>query len=183
MKLRLQALLAALVLLSFVAIAQPALASTSGGSGFARWVLLDDESHIQLNMSVPELITNETAITFRGNALNNHTASITIYVGIDINGTEAYSGAVTCAANNTTTSVSVSFLADTLSVGDDQYINITMLVGDNVTVDDYWNGTVNITTQFQVMTAWMIYVTISVVTIILIMVVVSAIVKTFKRWN
>jgi hypothetical protein len=187
MKLRIQALAMALLLVAFMVVAQPALAltshSTSGGTGFGRWVLFQPVAgNIELNMSVPEEITNETDYTFHGNAIHNTTGTSTIYVSIDINGTWAYSGAVTVPANNTTKDVPVTFAADRLSQGDDQNISIYLKVGDNVTIDAFWvGGTINITTQFAVLTDWIISTVLAIVTVMLVFVVVGMIVRVMKR--
>lgn len=180
MNLKTQALLTVLVVLAFVGIAQPALASTSGGSGFGRWVLLES-GDIDCNMSVPQTITNETAYTFRGNVVNSDTSATTCYMTITVNGTAAYSGATACEGNNTTTRMTVTFPADTLSQGDGQWINVSLLVGDNVTVDDYWNSTINITTNIEFMVAYMIYIVTVMVTLVVIVMVVAWLAKALGR--
>ena len=175
-----QTLLVVLVILAFVGIAQPALAATTGGSGFARWVLLES-GDVDCNMSVPEIMTNETAFSFRGNVVNAAGSNTAINVHVTINGTAAYSGSVTAVGNNTTTRVTVTFPADALSQGDDQWINVSLLVGDNITVDDYWNGTINITTNIDYMVSYMTYIIVVMITIVLIVVIMFAIVKMFKK--
>lgn len=175
-----QTLLVVLVILAFVGIAQPALAATTGGSGFTRWVLLES-GDIDCNMSIPELMTNETAFSFRGNVANAAGSNTAINVHVTINGTAAYSGSVTAVGNNTTTAVTVTFPADTLTQGDDQWINVSLLVGDNVTVDDYWNGTINITTSMNYMVSQLTYIIITMMTIVLIVVIMLALVKMFKK--
>ncbi len=180
MKTQTQALLVALLILTFVGITQPALAATSGGTGFTRWVLLES-GDIDNNMSIPQVMTNETAFTFRGSIANAAGSNTEVNVHITINGTAAYSGAVTAIGNNTTTAVTVSFVADALSQGDDQWINVSMLVGDNVTVDDYWNGTINITTNIDYMVSYLTYLIVVMISLILIIVIMVVIVKMFKR--
>lgn len=179
MKTQTQALLAVLLVLAFVGIAQPALAATTGGTGFTRWVLLEN-GDIDCNMSIPEIMTNETAFVFRGNAANAAGSDTAINVHVTINGTAAYSGTVTAVGNNTTTRVTVSFAADTLTQGDDQWINVSLLVGDNITVDDYWNGTINITTNMNYMVSYLTYLIVVMMTLVLIVVVMFMIVKMFK---
>lgn len=180
MKTQTQALLAVLLILAFVGIAQPALAATSGGSGFTRWVLLES-GDIDCNMSIPEVMTNETAFSFRGNVANAAGTGTAINVHVTINGTAAYSGTVTATGNNTTTRVTVTFPADTLTQGDDQWINVSLLVGDNITVDDYWNDTINITTNINYMVTYLTYIIVAMITLVLIVVIMFAIVKMFKK--
>lgn len=180
MRTQTQALLAVLLILAFVGIAQPALAATSGGTGFTRWVLLES-GDIDNNMSIPEIMTNETVFSFRGNIVNAAVTNTVVNVHVTINGTAAYSGTVTAVGNNTTTAVSVSFAADVLSQGDDQWINVSMLVGDNITVDDYWNGTINITTNIDYMVSYLTYLIVVMISLILIVVIMVVIVKMFKR--
>lgn len=175
-----QTLLVVLVILAFVGIAQPALAATTGGSGFTRWVLLES-GDIDCNMSIPEIMTNETAFSFRGNVANAAGTNTAINVHVTINGTAAYSGSVTAVGNNTTTAVTVTFPADVLTQGNDQWINVSLLVGDNVTVDDYWNGTINITTNMNYMVSQLTYIIITMMTIVLIVVIMLALVKMFKK--
>lgn len=180
MRTQTQALLAVLVLLAFVGITQPAMAATTGGTGFTRWVLLES-GDIDCNMSIPQIMTNETAFTFRGNVANAAGSNTAINVHITINGSAAYSGSVTAVGNNTTTAVTVSFVADVLSQGNDQWINVSLLVGDNITVDDYWNGTINITTNINYMVSYLTYLIVVMITLILIIVVMVVIVKMFKK--
>jgi len=175
-----QALLAVLVILAFVGITQPALAATTGGSGFTRWVLLEN-GDIDCNMSIPSVMTNETAFSFRGSVANAAGSNTAINVHVTINGTAAYSGAVTAVGNNTTTRVTVTFPADVLTQGDDQWINVSLLVGDNITVDDYWNGTINITTNMNYMVGYLTYMIVTMITIVLVVVIMFAIVKMFKK--
>lgn len=180
MRTQTQALLAVLLILTFVGITQPALAATSGGTGFTRWVLLES-GDIDNNMSIPEIMTNETAFSFRGNIVNAAGSNTVVNVHVTINGTAAYSGTVTAVGNNTTTAVTVSFAADVLSQGDDQWINVSMLVGDNITVDDYWNGTINITTNIDYMVSYLTYLIVVMISLIIIVVIMVVIVKMFKR--
>lgn len=189
MKLKASALLAALLLAVCMSV-QPVMAApvvgTTGGADFGRWVEIDtmDTLNITLNMSIPELITNETTTTFYGNALNNDVIDVTIYVGIGINGTWRYSGAVSVAGNNSTTEnrdVAVTFGPDILAQGDGQWINVTLKVDTNTTLDGYWNGTINVTTQFGLLTDWTIYTMTSIITVMLVMVAVSMIVHAIGR--
>lgn len=175
-----QTLLVVLVILAFVGIAQPALSATTGGTTFGRWVLLES-GDIDCNMSVPQTMTNETAFSFRGNVANAAGSDTVINVHITINGTAAYSGSVTATGNNTTTRATVTFPADALSQGDDQWINVSLLVGDNITVDDYWNGTINITTNIDYMVSYMTYLIIVLISIVLILAIVFSVVKSFRR--
>jgi hypothetical protein len=180
MKAKTQALLAVVLILAAVGIAQPTLASTTGGSGFDRWVLLES-GDIDCNMSVPQVMTNETAFSFRGSCLNAGTSNTQVNVHVTINGTAAYSGAVTATGNNTTTSVTVTFPADTLTQGDDQWINVSLLVGDNVTVDDYWNGTINITTNIAFMVDYMIHIMTVMVMLVIMIAIVGVVTRSISR--
>jgi hypothetical protein len=186
-----KALMAVLVLLSFTIVAQPTIAvpheGDSGGIGFARWVNLHNtgiSGNASVNMSVPTLITNESAVFFHGNAAKETGASIPIYVNITINGTNAYSGLVTLAANNTTYRVTVEFGADVLSQGNDQPIFIGLRIGDNESrnMDSYWNGTIDVGAQFDVLTSWMITTVVQIVMVMLIISVVIVVFKMFKKF-